>query len=72
MKGEVLVSKLREESDAELLARHVQLKKEIFENRSLVATNTDKVNVNKVRAAKKEIARIKTVLRERQLSEVAR
>ena len=66
MKGEVLVSKLREESDAELLARHVQLKKDIFENRSLVATNTDKVSSNKVRAAKKEIARIKTVLRERQ------
>ena len=69
MKGEVLVSKLREESDAELLARHVQLKKEIFENRSLVATNTDKANSNKVRAAKKEIARILTVLRERQLSQ---
>jgi ribosomal protein L29 len=66
VKGEVLVSKLREESDAELLARHVQLKKDIFENRSLVATNTDKANSNKVRAAKKEIARIKTVLRERQ------
>ncbi len=69
MKGEVLVSKLREESDAELLARHVQLKKEIFENRSLVATNTDKANSNKVRAAKKAIARILTVLRERQLSQ---
>jgi ribosomal protein L29 len=69
VKSEVLASKLREESEAELLAKHVQLKKEIYESRSLITTNAGKEQAGKVRAAKKQIARILTVLRERELSQ---
>jgi large subunit ribosomal protein L29 len=65
VKGEVLASKLREESDSELNTRYHELKKKIFETRGLMAMKAEKANPNTVRAAKKEIARIKTVLRQR-------
>lgn len=65
MKGEVLVADLRKKSDAELLERQGQLKKEIFEFRGKVSSKDEVSSSLQLRAARKEIAQILTILTER-------
>ena len=67
MKGEVTVSELRGKSDAELLGRKTELEREMFAIRSSVATGSEKEKAVSIPQKRKEIARILTILRERDL-----
>ncbi len=60
---------IREKSDVDLLARRDELKREIFKLKSLAAVETKDAAFSKVREHKKEIARIETVLREREIEQ---
>jgi large subunit ribosomal protein L29 len=64
----VSVTDLREMSDEELRDALVEAKEERFNLRFQVATN-QLDNIARMREVKKEIARILTVLRERELEE---
>jgi large subunit ribosomal protein L29 len=70
--GEVTASELREKSDSELLEKKRELEKEKFNVRSVVATSGEKRQDEKVRAIRKGIARICTILRERELQQMPR
>lgn len=58
---------LRGLSDAELRERLEELQNELFRIRFRAATDPD-VNPNRMRALRRDIARVKTVLRERELA----
>ena len=72
MKAKEQISELREKADAELLDRKVELERTMFLDRSIVATSGEKRQVAKVRAMRKEIARILTIIRERELEQLFR
>lgn len=72
MKGEVTASELREKTDAELLEKKKELEKDMFMARSVVATSGEKKQNEKVRGYRKEIARILTIVRERELHQMLR
>ena len=60
---------IREKGDVDLLARKDELKREIFKLKSLAAIDSKDAASSKVRNHKKEIARIETVLREREIEQ---
>lgn len=72
MKGEGTVSELRGKSDAELLGRKTELEHEMFAIRSSVASGSEKEKVGSIPQKRKEIARILTILRERELKQELR
>ena len=61
-----LLSMLREMSDEELRERISELKRELFALKTL-AKREGKTNSARIREVKREIARILTILREREL-----
>lgn len=61
-----LLSMLREMSDEELRERISELKRELFALKAL-AKREGKTNSARIREAKREIARILTILKEREL-----
>ena len=61
------INKIKEMSSPELEKELVELKNELFKLRFSLATN-GLDNPMKIREVKKDIARIKTVLRERELT----
>ena len=64
------ISKINEMSSPELEKELTELKSELFKLRFSLATN-GLDNPMKIKTVKKDIARIKTVLRERELKEQA-
>ena len=60
------INKIREMSSEELVKELDELKKELFKLRFSLATN-GLDNPLKIREVKKDIAKIKTILREREL-----
>ena len=64
------ISKIKEMSSPELEKELKELKSELFKLRFSLATN-GLDNPMKIKTVKKDIARIKTVLRERELKEQA-
>ncbi len=60
---------IREKSDVDLLARKEELKRDIFKLKSSHAPENRDAAHAKVRECKKEIARIETVLKEREIEE---
>ena len=64
------ISKIKEMSSPELEKELTELKSELFNLRFSLATN-GLDNPMKIKTVKKDIARIKTVLRERELKEQA-
>jgi ribosomal protein L29 len=66
VKGEVSVSDLRNKNNDELKSRVVDLKREMFINRNTGIGNENKGMSRKQALCRKEIARILTILRERE------
>ena len=64
------ISKIKEMSSPELEKELTELKSELFKLRFSLATN-GLDNPMKIKTVKRDIARIKTVLRERELKEQA-
>jgi large subunit ribosomal protein L29 len=64
----VKINKIREMSSEELVKELDELKKELFKLRFSLATN-GLDNPLKIREVRKDIAKIKTILRERELKE---
>ena len=64
------ISKIKEMSSPEIEKELTELKSELFKLRFSLATN-GLDNPMKIKTVKKDIARIKTVLRERELKEQA-
>jgi large subunit ribosomal protein L29 len=64
-------AELRQEPEAELRAKGKKLREEIF-NLRFKATTEPVVNPAKIREMRKEIARIETILREKQLAAAPR
>ena len=62
------ISKIREMSSPDLEKELVELKSELFKLRFQLATN-GLDNPMKIKSTKKDIAKIKTILRERELQE---
>ncbi|MBR6033211.1 MAG: 50S ribosomal protein L29 [Clostridia bacterium] len=62
------INKIREMSSEELVKELDELKKELFKLRFSLATN-GLDNPLKIKEVKKDIAKIKTILRERELNE---
>ena len=71
-KESVTVADLRSKADAELMARAEELRKEKFTLKSAVSTNGEKKQSAKMNALRKEMARILTIMRERQLQQQLR
>jgi large subunit ribosomal protein L29 len=65
------ISELRELTDAELLQKEKEFKRELFNFRFQVATG-QQTNTAGLNQTKRKIARLKTVLRERQLGKSPR
>ena len=63
------VKEIREKSSSDLEKDLVELKSELFKLRFQLATN-GLDNPMKIKATKKDIAKIKTILRERELENV--
>ena len=63
-------NEIRKMSAAELDAKLVELKKDLFNLRLQLATN-QLDNTNKINEVKHDIARINTVIREKQIAEKA-
>ena len=61
------ISKIKEMSSPDLEKELIELKTELFKLRFSLATNGLE-NPMKIKAVKKDIARIKTILRERELN----
>ena len=72
MKSELTASELREKSNAELVDKKRELERDRFLARSVVATSGEKRQDAQARAMRKEIARILTILRERELQQSLR
>jgi ribosomal protein L29 len=70
VKGEVKVSELRNKKEDELQARIVDLKRDMFVNLSAGVGNENKGMSRKKAICRKEIARIMTILRERELDQI--
>lgn len=64
------VKEIREKSSSDLEKELVELKSELFKLRFQLATN-GLDNPMKIRDTKKDIAKIKTVLREREIAEAS-
>ncbi|HHW30185.1 MAG TPA: 50S ribosomal protein L29 [Clostridiaceae bacterium] len=64
-------SELREKTQAELLKEFNDLKSELFKLRFQMATNQLE-NPMKLKEVKRSIARIKTILREREIKEAGK
>lgn len=64
------VKEMREKSSSDLEKELVELKSELFKLRFQLATN-GLDNPMKIKATKKDIAKIKTILRERELAETS-
>ena len=60
---------LREMTDADLRARVVELRQALFNLRTRAATR-DLTNVSAIRANRRELARILTILREREIGPI--
>ena len=60
------ISEIREKTSSELVDLEAELKQELFKLRFQNATN-QLANPMKIRSVKKDVAKIKTVLREREL-----
>ena len=60
------ISEIREKTSSELVNLEAELKQELFKLRFQNATN-QLANPMKIRSVKKDVAKIKTVLREREL-----
>ena len=69
---EVRITELREKSDAELCARALELKKDIFLCRTAGVGSEEKKLSHKKRNSRKEFARIMTIRREKELNEIPR
>jgi large subunit ribosomal protein L29 len=65
----MMMDEVRKLSDEELAKRLEEAHRELFNLRFRAAAN-QLTNYNEIRKARKSIARIKTVIRERELSEV--
>ena len=72
MKNEIRASELREKTDAELLTKRDELEREKFTVLCSVAASGEKKQSAKVGAIRKEIARILTIIRERELEQLLR
>lgn len=70
MGTEVKISDLRQKSSSELDTRTVELKKTIFSCRSAGVGSEEKKQCHKKRNCRKELARILTIKRERELEEI--
>ncbi len=66
MKGDV-VTELKKKTNEELMARCLERKRELYDLRCKAATSGEKVSSHKLRLFRQEIARVLTVLREREL-----
>ena len=64
------VKEMREKSSSDLEKELVELKSELFKLRFQLATN-GLDNPMKIKEAKKDIAKIKTILREREIAEAS-
>ena len=64
------VKEIREKSSSDLEKELVELKSELFKLRFQLATN-GLDNPMKIKATKKDIAKIKTILREREIAEAS-
>ena len=64
------VKEIREKSSSDLEKELSELKSELFKLRFQLATN-GLDNPMKIKSIKKDIARIKTILREREIAEVS-
>ena len=60
------ISEIREKTSSELVNLEAELKQELFKLRFQNATN-QLANPMRIRSVKKDVAKIKTVLREREL-----
>ena len=65
----VEIKKLRELSDKELVGKIIETKKELFNLRMKQSTGALE-KTSKIKELRKDVARMKTILRERELSEV--
>lgn len=72
MKGEVTASELRVKTDVELLEKKKELERSIFMARSILVTSGEKKQDAMIRQMRKEIARILTIIRERELQQSVR
>ncbi len=72
MKGEQTASVLRKKSDAELLETKNELERSLFKARSILVTGGEKKQHAKIRVMRREIARILTIIRERELQQSLR
>jgi ribosomal protein L29 len=64
-----VIGDLRKKSKEELLGRREELKKELYEVRSVGVTGGEKPSSEKLKSCRKEVAQILTILRERELQE---
>ncbi len=62
---------IRTESTQELEAQVQQMRKEIFELRNALSSKREDVKPSQIRMKRKDVARILTVLRQRELSAAA-
>ena len=60
---------MRSQSDAELQAQVIDLRKKIFWLRNAVSSKKEDVKPNQIQSKRKDVARILTVLRERELQQ---
>lgn len=72
MSKEVSITELRNKSHAEMTLRAMELKKSIFLCRSAGVGDEEKKMSKKKREARKELARILTIKREREMNEIPR
>ncbi len=72
MKGEVTASELRVKTDVELLEKKKELERSMFMARSILVTSGEKKQDAMIRQMRKEIARILTIIRERELQQSLR
>jgi large subunit ribosomal protein L29 len=59
---------LREMSSEELLAQDAELRKEIYEVRNALSSKKEDAKPHQIQVKRKEIARILTILREREIT----
>lgn len=72
MSKEASITELRNKSDAEMKLRAIELKKSIFLCRSAGVGSEEKKLSKKKKDARKELARLLTITRERELNEIPR
>ena len=62
---------IRAQSDQELDAQLLDLRKEIFDLRNAISSKKEDVKSDRIKLKRKDVARILTVLRERELEKIA-